>query len=307
MPLIDLEVDSLTSILERIPPEDLLTAALACLTLKTPCVEIAHNRRPSNGDPLFVTLATSSPSRARWAIESMGGRPTSKWSSNAAGRGDIAILECLKQDGHLILDVGACESAARGGYLTTLQWLRTQDPTCPWNPRHCVLHAAAEGHLAVLQWVHVQDTVFMWSPLTSLCAASAGHLAILQWMRAQDDWQKFMKMSVFLIACAAGEGHVPVLQWLRTQDPPCPWDEDTCASAAGGGHLEILQWMRAQNPPCPWDEKTCASAVAKGHLETLQWLRAQNPPCPWDASACLSVAADGGHLDVSQWIKENMD
>jgi len=47
----------------------------------------------------------------------------------------------------------------------------------------------------------------------------------------------------------------------------------------------------------------CALAAQGGHLEVLQWLREQNPPCPWSELACAR-AAWGGHLDVLRWARE---
>jgi hypothetical protein len=47
--------------------------------------------------------------------------------------------------------------------LEVLQWLRNQDPPCPWNEHTCTA-AAANGNLDVLQWLrssqlfHVRGT-----------------------------------------------------------------------------------------------------------------------------------------------------
>ena len=90
-----------------------------------------------------------------------------------------------------------------------LQWMRAQDPPCPWNERTCS-DAAKGGHLHVLQWLRAQDPPCPWDERT--CAA------------------------------AAEDGNLHVLQWMRAQDPPCPWDEVTCSDAAKGGHLHVLQW-----------------------------------------------------------------
>ena len=42
-----------------------------------------------------------------------------------------------------------CSSAAQGGHLEVLKWLRRKG--CPWNERTC-LRAAVHGHLDVLRW-----------------------------------------------------------------------------------------------------------------------------------------------------------
>ena len=51
-----------------------------------------------------------------------------------------------------------------------------------------------------------------------------------------------------------------------------------------------------------WDEATCTYAAEGGHLPVLQWAR-QNG-CPWDTRTCSS-AAYGGHLSVLQWARQN--
>ena len=53
---------------------------------------------------------------------------------------------------------------------------------------------------------------------------------------------------------------------------------------------------------CPWDVFTCARAANGGHLEVLQWLHANG--CQWDAHTCSS-AAEGGHLEMLQWLRAN--
>jgi len=40
--------------------------------------------------------------------------------------------------------------------LDVLQWLRSQEPPCPWDKRTCYA-AAMYGHLDVLQWLRTQD------------------------------------------------------------------------------------------------------------------------------------------------------
>ena len=147
----------------------------------------------------------------------------------------------------------------------TLQWLRSQDPPCPW-----------------CDW-------------TFQAAAERGCLEILQWLQSQR-----CPMSESTCRAAARAGHLQALQWLRAQNPPCPWSEQSCEAAARCGYLHILKWLRCQDPPCPWSEKVCQEAAERGHLTALQWLRGQDPPCPWDAAVC-AVAASERRYDVLGW------
>jgi len=85
------------------------------------------------------------------------------------------------------------EKAAVGGHQEVLQWLRAQDPPCPWGKGTCY-SAAKGGHVHVLEWLRAQDPPCPWE---GTCTG------------------------------AAVAGHVHVLEWLRAQDPPCPWLEET--------------------------------------------------------------------------------
>ena len=41
---------------------------------------------------------------------------------------------------HPMDDEFACEYAARFGHLHVLQWLRSQNPPCPWNQQSCLYY-----------------------------------------------------------------------------------------------------------------------------------------------------------------------
>ena len=74
--------------------------------------------------------------------------------------------------------------------------------------------------------------------------------------------------------------------------------------AARYGYLEVFEKYWSQGPQEKlselWDEETCSWAAEGGHLEVLQWLRAKG--CPWDSTATDS-AAYKGHLEVLQWMR----
>jgi len=46
--------------------------------------------------------------------------------------------------------------AAQNGHLEVLQWLRAQDPPCPWDSSVCS-SAAHKGQLEVLQWARARE------------------------------------------------------------------------------------------------------------------------------------------------------
>ena len=167
-----------------------------------------------------------------------------------------------------LLNKVLCEEAANNCQRQALQWLRSQDPPCPWDEETCGC-AAQNGYLDLLQWARSQDPPCPWDEDTCTSAAEFGEL--------------------------------DVLQWARSQVPPCPWNKGTCSAAASNGHLEVLKWLRSQDPPCPWNERTCRSAAEKGRLEVLKWLRSQDPPCPWNLIRCLNEARH--YPGVRHWLQ----
>ena len=54
------------------------------------------------------------------------------------------------------LEYMICALCARRGFLNVLQWLRAQDPPCPWDEKICKV-AAGKGNINVLQWLRAQD------------------------------------------------------------------------------------------------------------------------------------------------------
>jgi hypothetical protein len=40
--------------------------------------------------------------------------------------------------------------------LHVLQWLRSQDPPCPWDRAECRLNAATAGHWHIVRWIESQ-------------------------------------------------------------------------------------------------------------------------------------------------------
>ena len=72
-----------------------------------------------------------------------------------------------------------CTSAAGGGWLEALQWLRANG--CDWDAETCAW-AARGGHLGVLQWARANGCP--WDAETLQCGAFGNHLAMLEWARA---------------------------------------------------------------------------------------------------------------------------
>ncbi len=161
--------------------------------------------------------------------------------------------------------VGAlCETAAKHGHITTLQWLRAHG--APWDGWTCA-RAAEAGHVSVLEWL--RENGAPWDHWTYLWAAQAGRLEVLQWLHTRRaPWDECV------CASAALKGHLAALQWLRAHD--APWNELTCLHAVIGGHLAVLQWARANG--APWDTRVCEYASRNKQDEILAWARANGAP-----------------------------
>ena len=172
----------------------------------------------------------------------------------AAKQGCLSTLRSLHRRGRAELTVGLCASAAEGGQLKVLQWLRENE--CPWDEDTCRAGAAAKGcNLEVLKWARANGCP--WDESTCEYAAARGYLEMLKWTRENDcPWDEGT------CAYAALGGHLETLKWARANG--CPWDEETCKWAALNGHLGVLKWARENG--CPWDEWTCAMA-SKGYVE----------------------------------------
>jgi hypothetical protein len=212
----------------------------------------------------------------------------------AVAHGDVSAAEWFRV-GRASSKVGRsryfheslCASAARGGHLEALQWLR--DRGCQWDSWTCAAEAARGGHLAVLQWARASGCA--WDARACEAAARSGHLAVLQWLRANGcDWD------ASTCSVAARGGHLAVLQWARANG--CDWDASTCSVAARGGHLAVLQWARANG--CDWNAFTYRMVQASGNAAMLEWARANGCPETWVMmSACgfvLSARAQSNQL-----------
>jgi hypothetical protein len=82
----------------------------------------------------------------------------------------------------------SCMTAARGDHLELLQWMRAQEPPCPWNEDACI-YAANGGHLEVLQWLRAQHPPCPWD--IDFClrvAVGESREEVVQWLRSHPDF-----------------------------------------------------------------------------------------------------------------------
>lgn len=102
------------------------------------------------------------------------------WPEARAKAGDLAALQWT----HPARDETVYDAAAREGRLDMLQWLRAQDPPCPWDESVC--RGAANGGLDVLQWLRAQEPPCPWN--ARHCAVLARSGPVQDWIRQQDDY-----------------------------------------------------------------------------------------------------------------------
>jgi hypothetical protein len=164
--------------------------------------------------------------------------------------------------------------ATEYNYIHLLEQIKLKNPAFIWDKSYSLDNAASSGHLQVMQWLRSQNPPCPWSSFVWHCAAEAGHLHILKWLRIQDlprQWNE----STCTMETQSGDLHF-ILQWLRSQNPPYPWwCSKSCTAAAYHGHLHILQWLRSQNPPCPWNINECIKVVKPENSHIIEWLEAQ--------------------------------
>jgi len=217
----------------------------------------------------------------------------------AARQGYLEVFEKYWSQGpqeklSKLWDERTCSSAAYGGQLQMIKWLRAKG--CPWDI-YTSVSAARGGQLEVLQWMRAQDPPCPWDSIVCVWAARYGHLDVLRWARSQGcPWDDQVPRA------AAERGHLEVLQWMRAQDPPCPWDSYVCYYAAEHGHLDVLRWARSQG--CPWDGRAPRAAALWGHLKVLKWLIKEG--CPYSKRKCRMAAARGEERarKVLEWLDD---
>jgi hypothetical protein len=161
-------------------------------------------------DPTDLAVLRAVSSGMRDAVDATGRRVEEFGEENAASRGYLSTLKCLRRRGVLKNERLLSAAAARIGDLESLKALRKLD--FPWDRDTCA-YAAKGGHLQVLQWA--RENGCPWDERTCWAAANGGHLEVLKWARQNG----------------------------------CPWDERTCETAAEGGHLEMLKWARENGCP----------------------------------------------------------
>ena len=110
----------------------------------------------------------------RDAVDATGRRVEEFGEEDAAERGYLSTLKCLRRRGVLKNERLLSAAAARIGDLESLKALRKLE--FPWDRDTCA-YAAKGGHLQVLKWLRENGCPWDWR--TCEYAARRGHLEVL--------------------------------------------------------------------------------------------------------------------------------
>ena len=139
-------------------------------------------------DPADLAILRAVSKGMRDAVDATGRKVEDFGQYDAAERGYLSTLKCLRRRGVLKDERLLCAAAARSGQLEALKALRAEN--FPWDEMTC-MRAAMGGHLEILKWARENDCP--WDEMTCTYAAYGGQLEVLKWARENG----------------------------------CPWDEDT--------------------------------------------------------------------------------
>jgi len=178
-------------------------------------------------------------------------------------------------------------SAARGGSVAAMQWLREEgvDPNAEDD----------QGG----------------TPMSS--ATANGHLAAMKWLKERGaDVNAKNKYGSTLMSYAAHSGNVEAMKWLKEQgvDPNAKeeFGEMPIHSAAERGNLDAMKWLHGQGADLNAysdDGTPLLRAVRSGNIEALRWLKANGANVRVKQYQGYGPMHMTSRVDVMAWLKEN--
>jgi hypothetical protein len=132
--------------------------------------------------------------------------------------------------------------------------------------------------------------------------AYGGHLEIIQ-NQFLNNYTTINPQQETIIIYATKGGHLDILIWFHTIGFVF---EDLISKvlydiSAKKGHLHILKWLRSLQPPCTWKQNICCAAAEGGHLDILIWLKQEG--C--NINICTAnTAAQNGQINILKWLKQ---
>ena len=269
----------------------------------------------------------------RWALETQGDRVL-RWETceRAARRGRLDVVRYVAGHAspvHVVAERGQDCACGRCGVPIVFHALgrfSTTHESEGFDFTSVARTAARGGQLQVLRWVREQDsglvsqgapdvappggTPMEWQHGVAAAAARGGHLDVLRWLTtydAHDTW--FDDPALSSCEAAAKAGSLECLEYLRSVG--CAWDPFVTFEASRRGHLRVLRW--AIENGCEIDDDCVVSAFEHGERETFEYLLAAHAPDEEEftmeefdetyptAAHRKSAAYDGSDDDEALW------
>ena len=132
-------------------------------------------------DPTDLAILRAVSRAMRDAVAATGHPVEETTWEHAIRFGYLSTLKHLYRHGRLRMSKVLPREAAKKGQLEVVKWLRFFSASCPWDADTCT-SAAEGGHLERLQWLRANGCP--WNKWTCINATKGGHDAIVQWAKA---------------------------------------------------------------------------------------------------------------------------
>jgi len=225
----------------------------------------------------------------------------------AAAAGDLSVI-VYAGELHAPRDQTAVYAACKHGHLDVVDWLVGSG--CPWKERNeedqphvggkACASAAKGGHLHVLQFLRSQHVNAKWNRKTPMKAAEHGHLEVLRWAI-----ENHCPVDSYTYHHAAMYGHIHILEYLNTTY--APYDAFAANAAAQEGHVHVLEWF-LEHGYILWQDRILQHAARENQIKVLEWA-CSHPTTMFQRAFGLTAdimesAAEGGHVEAIQWLRD---
>lgn len=191
--------------------------------------------------------------------------------------------------------------AAETGQLDMLKWLREHGISLA---SHMAMHSAAKGgQLNVLKWLNENNAGIEYVQPSNEAALN-GHLHIVKWMIEVYEFPNQIARSRWFskaLNSAITRGNWPMIHYLFEHQPN-RFLKRGFDNAVKLGDLELVKYLHSNGFESSRDPMV--EAAEHGHLDILQWLF-ENIPARGKSDTVMDVAAQNNHLDIVIWLHEN--
>lgn len=207
----------------------------------------------------------------------------------AAERGGTAILRLASEHG-IELAYVACDRAARGNHMETLEWLHSKGVVgSDGAPRYAV----GQGHIAILEHLRSHGGYAFHSELYEKAADSDQHAA-LEWLESIGaplplDWDTRQKM----LNCSLENANQEMAEWMLERG--CgELKRQHIFEAADNYQLELFDWLRERD--CPYDLEALIRLCESDNLNSHDPIGATVAKLCVDAGQSPPFATSGTNL-----------